>query len=217
MVKTKMLYLEILNKDQLDLLKKLDFLGEGVYLARGTSLALQMGHRTSLDFDFYSKEDFNPEVLSSKFQRIFENMKVERIARGTLIASINNVSFSMFHYPYDLIKKEVVLEKTKMASIEDVSAMKLIAIAMRGKRRDFIDTYYLLKKFRIKQLLRFVKQKYPKFEEMMILKGLIYFNDAEDEDLARGIRVFDKNFSWKSAKKYIEDEVKKYQLSMFKD
>lgn len=211
-----MLYLQILNQNQLDLLKRLDFLENDMYLAGGTALALQLGHRTSLDFDFYSKTEFNSEILISKFQDKFkDNMIVDRIAKGTIILTINTVSFSLFHYPYKLISNELNLEQTKMASIEDATAMKLIAIAMRGKRRDFIDVYYLLKKYSLQDLMNFVKEKYPTFEELMILKGLIFFEDAEDDDMARGIKIFDQDFSWKKAKEFITNEVKKYQLNNF--
>ncbi|MEK7168731.1 MAG: nucleotidyl transferase AbiEii/AbiGii toxin family protein [Patescibacteria group bacterium] len=209
-----MLYLDILNKKQIKVLEKLDFLDDQVYLAGGTALALQMGHRTSLDFDFYSKVDFKQDILISEFQKRFNNMTVENIARGTLILTIDEINFSLFHYPYELISKFVVLKHTKMASIEDASAMKFLAVAMRGKRRDFIDVYYLLKQFKLNELLGFVKKKYPTFEELMILKGLIFFEDAEDEDISRGIKIFDKDFSWELAKKTITEEVTKYQLSM---
>lgn len=212
-----MLYLQILNQNRLDLLKKLDFLGDDIYLSGGTALALQLGHRTSLDFDFYSKTEFNSEILISKFQDKFKkNIVVDRIAKGTIILTVNTVSFSLFHYPYKLIGKVIDLEKIKMASIQDATAMKLIAIAMRGKRRDFIDVYYLLKKYSLKELLNFAKEKYPAFEELMILKGLIFFDDAEDEDVARGIKIFDQYFSWEKAKELITNEVKTYQLEMLK-
>ncbi|MDP3994352.1 MAG: nucleotidyl transferase AbiEii/AbiGii toxin family protein [bacterium] len=211
-----MLYTKILNKNQLELIKKLDFLGEGVYLAGGTALAIQLGHRTSLDFDFYSKKVFDPQKLSFEFQRRFKDTKVNRIADGTLILRVNTVDFSMFHYPYELIEKRVYLKGVRLASIPDISAMKLIAIAMRGKRRDFIDIYYLLQRYPLSKLLKFAEQKYPNFETLMILKGLIFFKDAENEEIARGIRVFEPNFSWEEAKKSITNEVKKYQLAMLK-
>ncbi len=212
----KMPYLQVLNDRQLDLIKGLDFLGGEVYLAGGTGLALQLGHRTSLDFDFYSKVRFDAQLLVASFQEKSKDLKINSIVKDTLILTVDGVSFSLFYYPYKLIGKEVELEGVKMASIQDIAAMKLIAVAMRGKRRDFIDIYYLLEKYSLKDLLGFVKTKYPSFEEMMVLKGLIYFGDAEDEDLARGIKVLDKNFSWEKAKRKIFGEVKKYQLAMIK-
>ncbi|OGM15249.1 hypothetical protein A2V56_04085 [Candidatus Woesebacteria bacterium RBG_19FT_COMBO_42_9] len=209
-------YLQILNDRQLDLIKGLDFLGGEVYLAGGTGLALQLGHRTSLDFDFYSKIRFDPQLLAASFQEKSKDLKINSIVKDTLILTVDGVSFSLFYYPYKMIGKKVKVESINVASIQDIAAMKLVAVAMRGKRRDFIDIYYLLKKYSLKDLLGFVKTKYPSFEEMMVLKGLIYFEDAEDEDLARGIKVLAKHFSWEDAKKKILQEVKRYQLAIIR-
>ena len=209
-------YLQILNDRQLDLIKGLDFLGGEVYLAGGTGLALQLGHRTSLDFDFYSKIRFDPQLLAASFQEKSKDLKINSIVKDTLILTVDGVSFSLFYYPYKMIGKKVKVESINVASIQDIAAMKLVAVAMRRKRRDFIDIYYLLKKYSLKDLLGFVKTKYPSFEEMMVLKGLIYFEDAEDEDLARGIKVLAKHFSWEDAKKKILQEVKRYQLAIIR-
>ena len=92
--------------------------------------------------------------------------------------------------------------------------MKMVAISMRGTRRDFIDAYYLLQKFSLSEIIDFTIKKYPSYQPMVILKGLIYFNDAEDEDLSRGIKVLDNDFSWGVAKKKIFEEVEKYQQSI---
>lgn len=209
-------YLQTLNDRQLVLIQGLDFFGPEVYLAGGTGLALQLGHRTSLDFDFYSKIHFDSQKLVASFQEKSKDLIINRIVKDTLILTADGVSFSLFYYPYKLIGKKIELKGIKIASIQDIAAMKLIAVAMRGKRRDFIDIYYLLEKYSLSDLLGFVKAKYPSFEEMMVLKGLIYFEDAEDEDLARGINVLDRNFSWEKAKHKIFEAVQKYQLGLLK-
>jgi len=92
----------------------------------------------------------------------------------------------------------------------------MIAISMRGKRRDFIDAFYLLKRFSLDEIIRLTLKKYPNYQPLVILKGLIFFADAEDEEIGRGIKIFDKDFSWKGAKEKILEEVKKYQLLMIK-
>jgi len=204
----------ILSKNQLAVIKKIDFLPKNVYLAGGTALALHLGHRTSLDFDFYTGEYFDIEKVLADFQRNFKRVKVERTAKDTLIIDVNEVSLSLFYYPYSLIKPLVNFENVSLAPIEDIAAMKMIAISTRGKRRDFIDTYYLLKKFSIVQIIDFTLEKYPSYQPLVILKGLIYFADAEEEDLERSIKIFDKDFSWEKAKTKIKDEVEKYQRNL---
>jgi len=209
-----MIFDNILSEKQKEVLDKIKNLPEGSYMAGGTALALQLGHRTSLDFDFYVKTDFNSEILFAEMRSIFSNLKLERTAKGTLILDADDVSFSIFRYPYDLIDSLVEFKNIKLASIKDVAAMKMIAISTRGTRRDFIDVYFLLQKFNLGEVLKFTLEKYPGYQQMVILKGLIYFKDAEDEDLSRGITVLDKNYSWEKTKDFIKKEAEKYQLEM---
>lgn len=211
-----MMHEDILNKDQRKLIKSIKNLPKKSYMAGGTALALQLGHRTSLDFDFYTSEHFETEKVLADIQEIFSKVKVERIVKDTIILEINGVSFSLFYYPYDLIQPLVNFKNVKLASIEDISAMKMVAVSMRGKRRDFIDTYYILKKFGLDEIIKLTLKKYPSYQPMVILKGLIYFRDAEDEDISRKIEIFDKDYSWEKVKSKITEEVQKYQLSIIK-
>jgi len=206
----------ILNEKQLELAKKLDFLPSGMYLAGGTALALQLGHRTSLDFDFYINDHFDSQELAGLIQEKVSQTKLERVLKDTLLIEVDGVSCSFFYYPYKLLKKTIPFEGIRLAAVEDIAAMKMIAISMRGKRRDFIDAYFLLKRFSLEEMIKFTLKKYPSYQPLMVLKGLIFFNDAEDEDLARGIKVIGNDFSWEKAKKKIFGEVQKYQLGMFR-
>lgn len=210
-----MLYPEILNKNQLSVANKLDFgKKHGVYLAGGTALALYLNHRTSVDLDFYTEDEIDNNDVLIKLQSGFKSLTVNLHQKKTLFLTVNNVDFSLFYYPYKLIGKTERYKGIEIASLEDIAAMKVGALVQRGKRRDFIDLYYLLQKFSLDKILRFTLNKYPGYQEMLVLRALIFFEDAEDEDLQRGIRIFDKNFSWKNAKEKIFDEVRKYQLSM---
>lgn len=210
-----MLYPEILNKNQLSVANKLDFGKENkIYLAGGTALALYLNHRTSVDFDFYTEREIDNNEVLVKLHSTFDNLTVTLHQKKTLFLTINGVDFSLFYYPYKLIAKTEAYKKIEIASIEDIAAMKAGALVQRGKRRDFVDLFYLLKKFSLGQILRFTLKKFPGYQEMLVLRALIFFEDAEDEDLQRGIRIVDKNFSWESVKKKIFDEVRKYQLSM---
>lgn len=211
------MFSNVLTNSQLGVIKKIhSSLPRDAYMAGGTALALQLGHRTSLDFDFYTKEHFETERILAGIQSNFAQVKVENVAKDTLILGLDDVSFSLFYYPYSLIKPLVKFEGIYIASIEDIAAMKMIAISMRGKRRDFIDAFYLLKRFSLDEIIRLTLKKYPNYQPLVILKGLIFFADAEDEEIGRGIKIFDKDFSWKGAKEKILEEVKKYQLLMIK-
>jgi len=211
-----MFYPRVLNKNQKKILNYLDFFPQDIYLAGGTGLALQLGHRTSVDFDFYSLKSFKVEEILFEFQKKFKNLVVRQVIKDTLILNIFNIDLSLFYYPYKLIKPLLSYRQIKIATAEDIAAMKIVSIIQRGKRRDFIDIFYLLGKYSLKQLINFTLKKYPGFQEGVILKALIYFEDAEEEELERRIEVFDKNFSWKKAKEKIFSEVRRYQLAMIK-
>jgi len=211
MDKSVKIYYTILNKFQKSILTHLEFLKKyNFYLAGGTALALQIKHRNSIDFDFYNKADFNPESLYAEFKNKFTKINLVRISEGTLIMNINNVSVSLFRYDYDLIRPLIELDKLFICSIEDICAMKIIAISQRGLKRDFIDIYFLLKQFSLEQIIEFTLKKYKGYNIYMALKALTYFKDAEKEDISRkNIVIYDK-ISWDLIKKTITNEVKKY-------
>lgn len=203
--------LNVLAKKQIYLLKKIGFLKQyGFYLAGGTALALQIGHRTSLDFDFYTEKKFNPSELRRLLEKKFKEVILLQKAERTLSVKINGVAVSFFQYPYPLISPEVKHQDfPPLASRGDIAAMKIIAIADRGTRRDFIDIYFLLKEFSLKDIFGFVKKKYPNFNIYVGLRGLTYFVDAEK---AQKRRLYLFHFvSWNKIKKFLIEEVKKYQ------
>ena len=92
--------------------------------------------------------------------------------------------------------------------------MKIIAISDRGTKRDFIDIYFLLEEFSLKEILDFVKKKYPNFNIYVGLRGLTYFVDAEKKQKRR-LYLFHSVF-WSEVKKILIKEVKKYQKEWLK-
>jgi hypothetical protein len=211
------MYPKILSKDQIDLIAQLEFIEKkGFYLAGGTALALQLGHRTSMDFDFYTDQEFDSQELWNEFSSRFTSLAASRIEPETLLARVEGVGVSFFRYPYKLLKPVTEFETIDLAAIEDIAAMKIAAVVQRGVRRDFVDIFYLLQRYGIKDLVGWTIKKYPGYQQTLILKGLIYFDDAEEENLARGIKIVDKSFSWEKAKQRIFEAVKAYQLAMLK-
>jgi predicted nucleotidyltransferase component of viral defense system len=142
-------------------------------------------------------------------------VEVSEDSKNTCLFIINNVHLSCFYYPYPLIGKLKKFNNVLIASIQDICAMKALAIGQRGTKRDFIDIYYLIKIFGLKKILYWAKKKYPEYSEMVFPKGLVYFEDAEKEE-ERNIEVIDKSISWNKIKKEIVEEVRKYQLGGFK-
>lgn len=208
------LFLSVLDKKRKDLLKKLVFLKSyGFYLAGGTALALQMGHRASLDFDFYSQKNFEPLSLREKFDKRFKKVKEIHVAKDTLILDVEGIELSFFKYPYKLINPCLKLEEVDIASMEDIASMKILAISQRGIRRDFIDIYFLIQKFGLKKIIELTKEKYPMFNIYVGLQGLTYFKDADEDLEEERFRLF-KKISWERIKKHIIKEVNKVRSKL---
>lgn len=203
------MYLHILDRKRRNILKKLGILKKYVfYLAGGTALALHIGHLTSLDFDFYTEKPFDPSKLREEFDRVFKKVREIYIADDRLELEVNNIMISFFKYPYPLIRPLEKLEGIDIASKEDIAAMKMIAFSQRGKRRDFIDIYFIIKEIGLKNILEFTKKKYPMFNIYVGLQGLVYFRDA-DNDLEKDRFRMLKDVRWQDIKNYILKEINK--------
>ena len=208
------MHLKILDPKRKKLLSKLGFLNkQGFYMAGGTALALQIGHRTSLDFDFYTEEKFDPKKLREKFDKKFKKVQEIYIAEDILGLDADGIKMSFFRYSYRLVRSYVQMEDICLASKEDIAAMKILAISQRGKRRDFIDMYFLIKEFGLREIIEFTKEKYPMFNIYVGLQGLLYFKDADEDSEKQRFKMLQKA-DWRGIKKYIKREVNFLKISL---
>lgn len=209
----------ILSWNQKRILKQLSFLKrQGFYLAGGTALALQLGHRTSRDLDFYTLRHFDNIKLIKEFKRIFgKEVKEKAREKDTLFLKIKQTDLSFFRYSYKLIRPSVPYLTVNLASSEDIGAMKIESILGRGKKRDFVDIYFLVEKYGFQELLKFQRQKYPElFNEQEYLRALLYFDDADKPQKDRKRLYLYRNISWQEIKWGIEKAVKDYQSALLK-
>ena len=116
------------------------------YLAGGTALALHMGHRISVDLDFFTRKKFSETVLSLRLKKSPE-FKEEGKSWRTIWGRIGETKFSFFFYEYPLLDEVVTFEGIKVAGKKDLAAMKIHAIEDRGTRRDFVDVFFWHKSF----------------------------------------------------------------------
>jgi hypothetical protein len=150
------------------------------YLAGGTGLALQIGHRDSVDFDFFCETDFDTEKLFEKIKQLFYGHKIIKTQeeKNALTVFVDDaIKISFFAYAYKLIGKIIDEPNLKIASIEDIACMKLSAIVSRATNKDYIDLYFILQKFSLKELLENLNQKLPDLDANLVLKSLVYFKD----------------------------------------
>jgi hypothetical protein len=176
------------------------------YLAGGTGLALQLKHRISIDFDFFSehlKLDFEDrEKVKDYFRQKQVSLSVEKDKERTLIIFLEGVRISFFYYPYLLVKPLVSFQKLLLASPVDIGIMKLSAIINRGARKDFIDLYEIIQQIPIKLLMEEAAKKYPDSLDFpfQAAKALNYFEDAEQEPIPRLL----KPISWEKIRSHFE-------------
>ena len=205
------MYLNSLSKITKKALEKLDasefFAETGAYLAGGTALALHLGHRYSEDLDFFTLKAFESNSQIQFLSQI-GNFKLNQTGWRTILGEFEGTKFSLFHYQYKLIEKpQAILKNTNLASLTDIAAMKIAAIADRGTKRDFIDLFFLTKIFPLEKILTYYDQKYEKLEanKTHILRSLFYFAEAENDASPQMIQPVD----WQKLKEFFEKEVEK--------
>lgn len=181
-------------------------LPKDTYLAGGTAVALRLGHRRSADLDFFAPYEFVEKAWEEKWQKEFDFRLTQRDWQ-TLIGFIGKVKISLFYYKYPLIGSLDSLNDVAVASEADLAAMKLDTILGRGTKRDLIDIYFLAKKFSLAKLFEYYQKKYCNLceRELMLKKALIYFDEADKDEMPQ-MRV---PFNWRQVKKWLVEEVRK--------
>ena len=150
------------------------------YLVGGTALALQLGHRNSIDIDLFSRNDFTAEQIEELLKPKFTySATVAR--KNTVLAVVNNIKTDFIKHDYPLVKQPIVEEGITFLSKEDIAAMKFHAIIQSGKRlKDFIDIYYLLEHFSMQQMIEFFTKKYSYTNPMIAMKAVNFFDEIDE-------------------------------------
>lgn len=199
----------VLDNTRRNLVLNFSFLSaNGFYLAGGTALALQLGHRTSVDFDFYTNTDLRDVLpLLADIQKQFPKFATDHMADGTLIGHIDAIELSFFRYNYALLEPLISANELLLASVPDIAAMKVAALAQRGLYRDFIDLYVIAKQHGLNSVIEWTRQKFPGLDVYVMLRALVYFADAESDKSMRGKTLL-KPIKWDVVRRYFSAEVK---------
>ena len=204
-----MLSIQTIQPDTLELLKHLSAFPElsATRLVGGTALALQYGHRMSVDLDFFGQLPQDKEELIAIAKQVGEVVVFNK-SNFILQMTINNVKVDFVDYSrYEWIDEPVRGDGFVLASDKDIAAMKVNAIMGRGTRRDFVDLYVLLQHYSLAEILDFYMQKYPEYSEYRALLSMTYFEDAEMQDMPKMFI----DTPWDKMKKSITQAVKAYQ------
>jgi hypothetical protein len=202
---------EALTKESARVFPQLSRL-KGMYLAGGTALALQIGHRLSIDFDFFSQESLPSNPLA-KVKRVFENSSIEVAYRAPdqLNVFIDGVKLTLFHYPYPVIDDFVVWHNVSLASIREIAAMKAFSIGKRLSYKDYIDWYFLLKEKHadLSDVIDHAKKKFgADFNDRLFLGQLVTFEDITPQK----IDFLRDEIKWDATQNFLREAVRDFKL-----
>ena len=200
-----MLHYETIIPETHSLLEKLSTLPvlEDARLVGGTALALQLGHRTSVDLDFFGRINADSEDLRNILREV-GRVEVASVSKNINIFWINGVKVDMVNYPYPWLDLPIVEDGVRLASLNDIAAMKISAIVNRGTKKDFIDLYTLLQHFALDEILDMYSRKYSDGSLFIVMKSLTYFDDAETDPMPNVLN----DTTWETVKDFLRKVVR---------
>jgi len=203
------LHVETVSPSTLDLLRRLQRMPElvNMRLVGGTALALHLGHRKSIDLDLFG--NFDPTV---SYRKILSDAgySTEGSESGTVQSlRVENVKVDLVNYPYPWIDDVLVEGDVRLAGLKDIVAMKLSAVANRGRKKDFIDIARLLDDFPLDQMFDLYKKKFSVSELSFPLRGLMYFDDAEEDPMPE---MLGNSLTWENVKEKVIATTREYVL-----
>jgi len=186
---------------------------KGFVLAGGTAVALHLGHRVSVDFDFFTMRSFRPDRLHQAINGLDLETLILQEEPGTLTLSADGVKMSFFHYPYAFLEATSTLQGIQIAGLVDIASMKLMAMMQRGAKRDYVDLYWILQDIPFSKIAANMINRYGanRVNSLVIGKALVFFQDADaDPDPA----YLGKRITWAKVKKYFIGHVKQFVLDI---
>ncbi len=204
------LYAEVLPPQQQDVLRQLGHVTRklGYYLGGGTAVAIHLGHRRSVDLDWFTEGRMDdPMRLAAQIRDEGVGLEVRSVDRGTLDAMLGTVRLSFLDYGYPLLGPLIHWPSfdCQLASIDDLAAMKLLAIEQRGAKKDFLDIYAMGKHgFSLTRMLELYRRKFSVEDIARVIYSLCYFDDAESNPMPTMLQDTD----WEEAKTTIRTWVR---------
>jgi hypothetical protein len=206
MQSTKSWHLEVVSAELADAVRTLSALDavRNFYLAGGTGLALRLGHRRSVDLDFFSEGQFQEDALIAAMQTL-SGLTILSKSSQTVYLQVHGIKASFIWYGYPLLFPFEYLQGLAVADSRDIACMKISALAGRGSRRDFVDLYVAAQQYGLRHLLDLFRQKFARanYSSIHVRKALTYFADAQKEPMPDMLVPL----SWKEVTGYLLREV----------
>ncbi len=175
-------------------------------LAGRTGLAFQLGHRVSVDFDWFIHPEAFPRGLAERLTTTGLPIEIIQDSADTFECALSGVKCSFFAFDPTFAQPDIRLHGLPVAPVPDIGAMKLIAVAQRGARKDFHDLYEILKKLELRALALRLRVMYARSlpNPVHLAKSLVYFADAEGEPEPRMLT----GAHWPEVKQFFSDHVR---------
>jgi hypothetical protein len=180
---------------------------EGWVLAGGTGLALQLGHRISVDLDFFRANSFDTDEIITGIAEL-GRVVVQNRSPGTLHLVLDGLRISYLAAEAPLLFAGTPYRGLVVADSRDIAVMKVVAIGGRGSRKDFVDLYFYLRSGgSLESVFSMMHRRFAgiDYNEYHLLKSLVFFGDAETEPMPRMLRHAD----WSEIKSLIVREVQR--------
>lgn len=172
---------DILTEEQFGLLPLAKYLSKNFGLVGGTAIALFIGHRRSIDFDFFTNDEFENMKIR---KNILKFKKIERVLRdedGEYTIIVDGVRITFFHYPFKIRFHKKFGDVIKLPDLLTLAAMKAYALGRRAKWKDYVDLYFIMRDYHgIEEIVKMAKRIFgPEFNEKMFRAQLAYFKDVD--------------------------------------
>ncbi len=182
------------------------------YLAGGTGLALQLGHRVSADFDFFSGEHNSVGALD-KVENVFGKHQTQILINeeSQLTFSADDVEISLIHYPFPVVAELLEWEGLRILSAEEIAAMKAYTLGRRATFKDYVDLYYVVKDSvaGLEDIIRLANRKHGKdFDPRLFLEQLVYLEDVLEQE----VRFLKAPVNRQNIINFFESKVKRLDL-----
>lgn len=204
-----MLHKQAVPERALELLKAIQAnpIFERTRLVGGTALALQLGHRISIDLDFFGEIPFAHEVIANELSAYGAVTNLQN-TRTIKIFKVDDVKIDFVHFTYNWLEAAIEDDGLRLAGKKDIAAMKISAITGRGSKKDFVDLHALLDFFSMQEMLDYFTRKFPDSTAFLAYKSLHYFADADLEKAPEMLSPY----NWEAIKERIFSEMQKLSI-----
>lgn len=175
------IHFEILSSEQVNILPDIQDISRDFLLVGGTAIALHLGHRKSIDFDFFSDQEFDMDSLKNKLRKklTFDKILIDKANEFTFISK--GVKITYLYYPFPI--RDNLTQANHNLQLPDLItllAMKIYALSRRSKWKDYVDIYFGLQRFTLDAIISKAKIIFGnELNEKIIRTQLAYFKDID--------------------------------------